>query len=107
MKFNISKYSDGNGNTGRIAHVEDVTFFAYPHQPFYARCENTDAICNNILVRGKPTETGGHETDEKWSATISHCNPDGTSEPIEQKHFDNSDDMFQYAYDKLKQEYGK
>ena len=107
MITNMSSHIRNDGSNRRIAHVNEITFIAYPHQPFYARIVDISAMCNKILVKGKPTDTGGYETDEKWSATISKCYPDGTSEPIEQKHFDNSDDMFQYAYDKLKKEYAK
>lgn len=80
--------NDAN-HSNRHAECAGVEFFAFPYQPMLAKRGNRLATISDILMRGKETATGGHETVKKWSACVRRCLQDnsGKTEVIAHRHF--------------------
>jgi hypothetical protein len=94
---------EGTGAVTKRVMAAGIEFCSLPYQPYYARLEKKSALVDSILVKGKPTETGGFEVDRKWFASVSDCKDDGSSIVINHKRFDNENDAFFWAAEKIKE----
>lgn len=94
---------EGTGAITKRVIVDGIEFCSLPFQPYYARLKKKSALVDSILVKGKETETGGFEVERKCFASISDCKDDGSSTTVDHKRFDNQDDAFLWAAEKMKE----
>jgi hypothetical protein len=84
---------DHSGNRVSYAKAAGVEFTSFPYQPYYGRLGRHSALIGSLTSKIE----GVFGTI--WSATVYLSRPNGSSEPLEQKHFpaDQMPEAFEWA----------